>query len=216
MNVLQEMEELTSAVMAGNSKRAADLLGRLWQRESSHAGKLLSERKYDLAVLNGLIACRMQKLSLAGIDPDALYEASLQRIYEAETIETCREMADHMVAEYCTLCLERKEKCYSPLVQKVMAEAEGNYIPNLTLSHFADSLNVNASYLSNLFRREIGMTITQYVITCRLEHAKKLLCSSDLPIKTIAKQVGIADVQYFSKRFKRETGMTPSQYRESH
>ena len=71
----------------------------------------------------------------------------------------------------------------------------------------------NSSYLSNLFRKEVGMTITEYVTNHRILHAADLLLTSMQPVKTIAKQVGFADVQYFSRVFKKKMGKTPSQFR---
>ena len=73
-------------------------------------------------------------------------------------------------------------------------------------------MNINASYLSNTFRKEIGTTLTDYVRTKRIEYAKKLLETTSLQIQSIAQKCGILDLNYFSKVFKKYTGLTPSEY----
>lgn len=75
-------------------------------------------------------------------------------------------------------------------------------------------LNVNASYLSTLFKKEVGIPLTDYVNRQRIEQAKKLLIVTELPTKTIAQQCGIPDIYYFSRLFKKRTGVTPKLYRE--
>ena len=73
---------------------------------------------------------------------------------------------------------------------------------------------LNSSYVSSLFKRETGSTLTNFVNNKRIEHAIYLLNTTKLPIQDIAVQCGITDVNYFTKLFKKIKNMTPSQYRE--
>lgn len=72
---------------------------------------------------------------------------------------------------------------------------------------------VKSSYLSTLFKKEMGMPLTEYVNRCRVEHAQKLLIGTNMPIKTIAIQCGISDVYHFNRLFKQITGTSPGNYR---
>ena len=72
---------------------------------------------------------------------------------------------------------------------------------------------VKSSYLSTLFKKEMGMPLTEYVNRCRVEHAQKLLIGTNMPIKTIAIQCGISDVYCFNRLFKQITGTSPGNYR---
>ena len=76
-------------------------------------------------------------------------------------------------------------------------------------------MSVNASYLSTLFKKEMGMPLTDYVNRQRIELSQRLLLSTDMPIKSVALQCGIPDVYYFSRLFKRIVGTTPKVYRET-
>lgn len=70
---------------------------------------------------------------------------------------------------------------------------------DLSLKAQARFLNVNASYLSTLFKKETGMTLTDYVNKKRVENAVFLLNSTSMQIQNIAQYCGIADVNYFTK-----------------
>jgi len=84
---------------------------------------------------------------------------------------------------------------------------------DLSLKANADALNVNASYLSTLFKKETGSTLTDYVNRKRIEHAVYLLNTTSLPISTVGQRCGIQDDNYFTKMFKKYTSMTPKQFR---
>ena len=58
------------------------------------------------------------------------------------------------------------------------------------------------------------MTLTDYVNQQRIAHAQYLLQGTNTPIKSIAQQCGIADLNYFVRIFKRITGVTPKSYRD--
>ena len=83
------------------------------------------------------------------------------------------------------------------------------------MSTLAESQNVSSGYLSTVFKKETGKTVTGYIRDKRIKHAMHLLSTTHLQIQTIALHCGIMDVQYFSKLFKKQTGKTPKEYRES-
>ena len=106
-------------------------------------------------------------------------------------------------------------KNYSPLIQKVLTTIDSELTADLSLNFQAKELNVNPSYLSSLFKKETGMTLTDYVNKKRAEHAARLLKTTSMQIQTIAQYCGILDVNYFTKVFKKYLGKTPKEYRES-
>ena len=105
-------------------------------------------------------------------------------------------------------------KGYSLLIQKVLVRIDSDLTADLSLKTQAALLNVNASYLSTLFKKETGQTLTDYVNKKRVEHALFLLNSSSMQIQTIAQCCGIPDVNYFTKIFKKYVGKTPKEYRD--
>lgn len=83
----------------------------------------------------------------------------------------------------------------------------------ITLSVLAEEFHLNAQYISQLFKNEIGVGFFAYLTNIRLEKAKKLLLSTALPIADVAEQSGYGDYRVFTKVLKKAEGITPSQYR---
>lgn len=87
------------------------------------------------------------------------------------------------------------------------------YYNPIDLTAIASHLHVNPSYLSHLFKREMGIGLTQYITRIRIEQAQHLLKETDWRIARIAQSVGLSDPRYFNTLFKRHTGVTPAAYR---
>ncbi|MCC8066537.1 MAG: helix-turn-helix domain-containing protein [Clostridiales bacterium] len=176
----------------------------------------LTEWKYDLITQKALI---MQSLHEIGIPVSLLDRTNtefIRKIYGAADTGECLRISEQMAVRFCRMNSLKEVRRYSMLVQKVIQETDRDLSQPLTLQYFSNMLNVNSSYLSNLFSKEVGMTLTEYVTAQRISYAADQLLTTQQPIKTIAKKSGIPDVQYFSRLFKRRTGQTPSQYRESY
>lgn len=137
------------------------------------------------------------------------------KIEALNTLEEGEILQRKMVETYCEIVNTHSAKNYSPLIQKLITKIDADISSDLSLSAQAKELNVNASYLSNVFKKEIGTTLTDYVSKKRIEYAKKILASTNLQIQSIAQTCGILDLNYFTKLFKKYTGTTPTKYRES-
>lgn len=88
------------------------------------------------------------------------------------------------------------------------------YNRELDLTYIADKIGFNASYISKLFSREKGETITDYLNRVRIDKAKQFLRDHPgLKVYEIAHIVGYGDKIYFQKLFKRTVGVTPNEYR---
>ena len=83
----------------------------------------------------------------------------------------------------------------------------------ISLSVLAEEFHLNAQYISQLFKSEIGVNFLAYLTNIRMEKAKKLLLSTSLSIAEVAEQTGYGDYRVFTKVFKKSEGSTPSQYR---
>lgn len=91
-----------------------------------------------------------------------------------------------------------------------------NACRNMTMQEIGDSFSYNPNYLSNLFRRETGLSLKQYIISARMDLAKEYLLLTDLPIQAIAQRVGYHDEKYFMKVFKTREILTPTDYRNAY
>ena len=84
----------------------------------------------------------------------------------------------------------------------------------LRLEEIAGEIMLSPSYLSNLFRKETGETISEYILRLRMEKAKRLLRTTNMNLSEIAANIGYADAKHFSKVFRKTTGAKPQEYRK--
>lgn len=98
-------------------------------------------------------------------------------------------------------------------IKKAMLFMENNYNKPITLPDIADAVNLNPSYFSRLFKKENGLSVTEYLTQFRLEKAKELLKDNSLRLRDVAESIGFNDISYFSNTFKKYTGMSPTEYR---
>lgn len=83
----------------------------------------------------------------------------------------------------------------------------------ITLHSMADLCNISPSYFSKLFAQQKLGTLSDYVNSVRIEHAKELLQSTEIPIHNIGMECGYSDAGYFIKVFKAHEKRTPMEYR---
>ena len=88
-----------------------------------------------------------------------------------------------------------------------------DYAKPLSLTKLSEQLFVHPTYLSNLFKKQTGMALIDYINRYRVEKAKELLADPLNKIFWITEQVGFVNQRYFSQVFKRVIGLTPVEYR---
>ncbi len=129
-----------------------------------------------------------------------------------------------------TVQLDEKHRLVGTYVEELFAEEKGmsfhasvissmqfiqqNYAEDLSLSRIAEYASMNESYLSNLFRKETGQSITEYLSHIRIEKAKELVRETNYRNYEIGEKVGFVNASYFSTIFKKETGFTIQEYRK--
>jgi len=107
----------------------------------------------------------------------------------------------------------------SLLVQSVCQFMHQHRNEPLTLSGLASRHLISPSQLNRRFRTEIGMSVIEYLIHCRIEAAKHLLLDLNetrLSIQQISSLAGFSDTSYFGRLFKKQVGMAPAKFREFH
>lgn len=120
-----------------------------------------------------------------------------------------------MFRSYCRLVRKHSTNKYSRVVQKTILLVDSDLSADLSLASLAAVQSISPGYLSTVFKKETGKTVSQYIREKRINHAAHLLSTTHLQIQTVALHCGIMDVQYFSKIFKMQTGKTPKEYREA-
>lgn len=89
-----------------------------------------------------------------------------------------------------------------------------NYSRPITLTELAREATLSREYLCRSFRKMLGVSPIDYLISVRLFHAKQMLNQTSDPVKRISEACGFSSEQYFFALFRRKVGMTPLQYRQ--
>jgi AraC-like DNA-binding protein len=117
------------------------------------------------------------------------------------------------------LHLQRAEGQASPTaglqeerLRQVRDRIDASLAQPFTVPELLELLGLSTDYVAKIFRECYGMTIPRYTLLKRIELARHLLVSSDLPVSEIGRQSGIPDPHYFNKQFRRITGQSPRAY----
>lgn len=124
------------------------------------------------------------------------------------------EVEDYVKKIVESMCQEQEEKTHHYIVAELLDYIEKNYQNNISLSELAEhKYFMNSSYLSRLFKNEVGQTFSKYLMEFRLRKAANLLENELLKINDVAMLVGYNDVSHFIQYFKKIYGCTPEEYR---
>ena len=99
-------------------------------------------------------------------------------------------------------------------VQKALHCMNSEYVRGITVQQVAERLNINRSYLSELFSERMGISPQKYLINLRLEKAAELLTVYRESPSTAGISVGYPDLYHFSKIFKKHFGVSPRKYQQ--
>jgi len=128
-------------------------------------------------------------------------------------------LSSKLLVDLLTVCLLNKQhtklsiKEAPDYIQGLIQEITLNYRQKLTLNQLAQRFAVSKYHMAKEFKRYTGFTPNNYIINVRITKAKELLKYSDLPVATIAAEVGIDNVSHFINLFKEREGLTPLVYR---
>lgn len=120
----------------------------------------------------------------------------------------------------CTLLMEQswnpEEASTAPKklsVVEVKEYLEQHYAEKITLDELSTRFFINKYYLTRVFKEQFGQSITAYLTSLRITHAKQLLRFSEKSVEEIGLECGLGQLHYFSRVFKEVEGVPPSVYR---
>ena len=157
-----------------------------------------------------------------GLDPEDAYD--MNDLY-LQQISLFSEYGRN-IEEYSEIVLNALRSITSAVVRGLHARVTSihvrdvkNYISKnlgneLTVRELAQLVGVTPNYLSAVFCKEEGKTISAYILDARLEAAAHMLRFTDLSLSAIAEYTGFHSLSYFCAQFKKKAGVTPARYRK--
>lgn len=210
----QAENELLEAVAKGDTNRALYTYSNLFSyRVPPRVTDRLRNAKNLSFSLNTLLRKAVQNGLVHPLYIDEMSGRFAQEIEKSTSVEALNALGREMVHKYSNLVRNHSMRGYSPAVQKVVNYIDFNYQEDLSLKKIADLFSISPSYLSALFKKETGSTLTEYINNKRIDISVSLLNTTDSSIQNVAAQVGFLDVNYYTRIFKKLKGISPSAYR---
>lgn len=177
------------------------------------SGDSLRHLKNLVLIFTGLCA---RAAIRGGVSPDicyALADRYIQGIENCHTMSEVVEINDAMQADF----VGRVHRCntggLSPQIQKCKDYIQIHIEEKLSLTNICAEIGYSKSWLSRKFKRETGMTVSDYIAQQKVERAKELLVSGNRHVQEIVDLLGFQSHSYFSNLFKKHTGVSPGEYR---
>ena len=161
------------------------------------------------------IACRFA--ILGGLEEERSYNISdlyIQRADAARTVEEISALHDEMMLFYTReVAAAKKKHIYSKPVLEAINHIYYHLYEKQTVEEIAEAVGLSANYLSAQFKKELGQSVADYVMSQRIEAARNMLRYSSLAYDEIASTLAFSSQSHFIQVFKKEVGCTPREYR---
>ncbi len=152
-----------------------------------------------------------------GLSPEVAYTLSDKYIIGIESCSTLSEVAetnDAMQEDFVNRVHKCKLEQHSVPIQNCCNYIQLHLSDKNSIPDLARQTGYSENYLSRKFRKEMGITLTEYVTRQRIESAKEMLISDSEEIQDICTRLGFGSQSYFGEVFRKFTKMSPSEYRE--
>jgi AraC-like DNA-binding protein len=207
-------QEISRLITAGDKINSEKLLTRInTERRAVLAKEPLRSLK------NSLIAsCTLfTRAAIAGgASPDAAFTLSDTYILEIENDDSLKSLNDFegkMLAGFVDMVNGINENRYSRVIRNAIEYINNSLSEKITIADIAEKTFVHPNYLSTLFKKETGSTLSNYILSRRVEEAKYFIRYGSNAMSDIANFYQFCSQSHFIATFKKFTGMTPAQYR---
>jgi AraC-like DNA-binding protein len=187
--------------------------------------KALEQLASSLASATELDEARGQALTFLTMVTAAMMESGGDRSLHQETLSAARELDTLTTsAEVAEAVRRRSEAVAAPrfvdtlgpsahLVDRALTLVDRNFAKDLTDAAVAQQLGLSTSHFRFLFKQATGQPFHKYLVSLRLEKARRMLVEQGLPVGTVAKAVGFSALSHFSRAFAQRFSVSPTSLR---
>lgn len=177
---------------------------------------VMRNNKYLLVVS---VTLSSRAADMAGVNYDTamkLADFYIQKIDEAQSFEELFDIHKNMLLKYAKLVADSKSgKPDSALYYKVRNYCAEHLYEKITTSQIASAIGITRTFLSTQFKVETGTNISDFIISMKIDEAKRLLIATDRSLVEIANCLSFSSQSYFTQVFKDYVGCTPKEFKLS-
>lgn len=176
------------------------------------SGNSLMQFKY-IAVSTMALATRYAiQGGLNELEAYSFSDNFIRTIDDKESTTDIMIMLANKIMELTNMVKESRDKIvHSPHIRKAIAYINKNITKKITVKEISQHCGISADYLSHLFKKEIGDSLSNYILKQKLELAKTLLWEG-ADSKKISSSLGFCSQSHFISAFKKEYNMTPNEF----
>ncbi|MBD1380547.1 AraC family transcriptional regulator [Metabacillus arenae] len=141
-----------------------------------------------------------------------LYIQNLEELTDIKSVDAFMEQA---LSDFADRVRKHKQQRYSKPINMCLNYIYTHLYEDLTLTSLANLVEMHPNYLSSLFKKEVGISIAEYIHRTKVDEAKVLLTFTDYSLLKISTILNFHDQSYFTKVFKKNVGVTPKKFRNS-
>ena len=210
----REEKRFLQAISRGDLEQTQELLNRLLGYilfETGGDQEQIQNRVHELLILLS------RTLIEAGSD-STFVEKCIQQyrneIRENANVEVLCLQLTKLVRSLIDTQFSNRAARHSDLIYRTMQFLHSDFSRKLSLEEVAHHVYISPTYLSRVFKAEVGCSMVDYLNRVRIEKSKELLANDNLRLIEVALQCGFESQSYFNRIFKQNCGLTPQQYRK--
>lgn len=205
---IEEQLRLVQSIKQGNLIVALENLRSMIKKITEKQTSFLMLRFVCFDIVN-MVVKTIQEIDIKEFTED------IENIMRFESLEELEYNLESLLIKICDWSEHNKQNKNDELRKSIIKLiSEHYYDSQLSLEYLSEKFGFSIYYLSRFFKEQIGDNFIDYVTDLRIKEAKKLLISTEKPIKDIVNEVGYIDVSSFMRKFKKLEGITPGKYRE--
>jgi two-component system response regulator YesN len=205
-------EELLSHLRSRDKEKIHESLDQLYKSIASN------QISYDFSriIQMGIISLLISYITQAGKSLSIVFKANDAPFHSFDKADTL-ELQKALVTDFFDTTIDyfsENQQSRTALIASQGKQFIDDHYANssLTVQDIASSQFINQTYLRSMFKKEYGITVSDYLTKVRMESAAALIKEKTHRLADIAEMVGYNDSSYFSKCFKKHFGLSPSQF----
>lgn len=205
-------EKLILALRTNESEDVSSLLEEVF--------KFIREKRlsfeYVLIVIAGLVSLCLSYVNELGKNVDQVFGKDFSPYNEIKSktsLDSLYKWSVELFKAALAVSDDNRHTKAKKIVESVVEYIEANYSnSDLSVEGIANGIFINSSYLRKIFKKELNMSVNDYIVDFRLQKAKEIIGSGNIKLSDISEMIGYSDSGYFSKSFKKKFGLSPSEY----
>jgi len=214
-NIIDYEKRLQTAISSNDIHEAKSILNEI-------TGNILLSGSFDLPSIKTrcleLIVLISRSAIDAGADVNLILNSNdnyIQKIEQFSSIEELSVWLTEILYRFINVAVELSQARHSDMIYKTMEYVKSNYSEKFSLDDIAAHIFLSRSYISSVFKKETGKSLSSYINYVRIEKSKQILLDRSVSLVDVAGLCGFDDQSYFSKVFKKSVGISPKKFRDA-